>query len=210
MKDLKDKPWTKEDIAELFDKQREFFKSGKTLDLQWRKKQLIKLRDAMITYEQEMYDALYEDLGRSDVEAFLCDLGPVILETNEAIKNLKKWAKPETHFSGFLTFPSLTTKVYKMPYGVSLIISPYNFPIFLTFGVLAAAIAGGNTAVIKASSKSKACTKVMQKIISEVFEPEFVSLVDGGHDIADMCLAERSDKIFYTGSPAVAKHVMEE
>ena len=96
-----------------------------------------------------------------------------------------------------------------MPYGVSLIISPFNFPFLLSLGVLAAAIAGGNTAVIKASSKSAACTELMRKIIAEIFPEEFVTVIDGGHDTADLCLEERFDKIFYTGSPKVGVHVLE-
>ena len=96
-----------------------------------------------------------------------------------------------------------------MPYGVSLVISPFNFPILLTLGVLAASISGGNTAVLKTSSKSAASTKALQKLIADTFPEEYVTVVDGGHDVADMCLAERFDKIFYTGSPAVAKHVLE-
>lgn len=202
--------WDQEKVSQAFEAQRKFFKTGKTLDIGWRKEQLKKLRDAMIANEDMLCDALREDLGRSHAEAYFCDVGTVIMETNEMIHGLKKWAKPETHFSGFVCFPSITTKVYKMPYGVSLIISPFNFPMLLTLGVLAAAIAGGNTAVIKTSSKSPACTKAMEKIISEIYPPEYVVLIEGGHDIADACLAERSDKIFYTGSPNVAKHVMAE
>ena len=96
-----------------------------------------------------------------------------------------------------------------MPYGVSLIISPFNFPILLSLGVLAAAIGGGNTAIIKCSSKTPHCTEVMAKIIAETFPPEFVTVLGGGHDVADMCLDERFDKIFYTGSPKVGVHVLE-
>ena len=103
----------------------------------------------------------------------------------------------------------MTTKVYKLPYGVSLIVSPFNFPILLTLGVLAAAIAGGNTAVIKASSKSAACTQVMKEILAETYPENYITLIDGGHDVADWCLEERFDKLFYTGSPNVAKHVMD-
>ena len=201
--------WTKEQIHELVEKQRAFFRSGKTLDVSWRREQLCKLRDAMKTYEDEIEAALCEDLGRSREEAYFCDIGTVILETNEMIKGLKRWARPGLLFSGFTCFPSIVTRVYKMPYGVSLIISPFNFPILLSFGVLAASIAGGNTAVIKASSKSPACTRVLQRIVSELYPPEFAAVVDGGHDVADLCLEERFDKIFYTGSPKVGRHVME-
>ena len=201
--------WTKEEIHGLVEDQRAFFRSGRTLDIPWRIGQLKKLRDAMTIHEKEIEEALHADLGRSREEAYFCDIGTVILETNEMIRGLRRWARPRAMFSGFTCFPSLITRVYRMPYGVSLIISPFNFPILLSFGVLAASIAGGNTAVIKASSKSAACTEVLGKIVSELYPPEYAAVVDGGHDTADMCLEERFDKIFYTGSPKVGKHVME-
>ena len=200
--------YTQEEIKKIVANQRSFFRSGVTLDVKWRLQQLKKLKAAVISHEEELEKALHEDLGRSKTEAFLCDIGPVIVEINETIHGLKKWARPEKHFSGLMCFPSMYTKVYKIPYGVSLIISPFNFPILLTLGVLTASIAGGNTAVIKASSKSAASTRVLQKLIAETFPEEYVTVLDGGHDVADMCLAQRFDKIFYTGSPAVGKHVL--
>ena len=198
------------EIENIVAQQRKFFRTGETLNVKWRISQLKKLKAAVIAHEEEFEWALHEDLGRSAVEAYLCDVGPIITEINETIRGLRRWARPERHFSGLMCFPSVTTKVYKMPYGVSLIISPFNFPMLLTLGVLNASIAGGNTAVIKTSSKSKACTEMLKKFIAEVFPPEFVTVVDGGHDVADMCLAQRFDKIFYTGSPAVGKHVLAE
>lgn len=197
-------------INEIVEKQRAFFRTGTTLDVSWRIKQLKKLKKAVIAHENDFMKALKTDLGRSDVEGYLCDVVPTIIEINETIRGLRRWARPETHFSGLLCFPSLITKVYKMPYGVSLIISPFNFPILLTLGVLTASIAGGNTAVIKTSSKSAACTEVLKKFIAEVFPENYVTVIDGGHDVADMCLAQHFDKIFYTGSPAVGKHVLSE
>lgn len=188
--------FTKEQIHEIVEKQREFFLSGKTLDVKFRKEQLKKLKKAMTIYEKEITEALAKDLGRSEAEAYFCDIGDVILEINEMLHGLRRWSRPELHFSGFVCFPSLITRVYKMPYGVSLIISPFNFPFLLSLGVLAAAIAGGNTAVIKASSKSSACTEVLQKLIKATFPEEYVTVIDGGHEIADFCLEERFDKIF--------------
>ena len=201
--------WTSESIHEVVLAQREFFKSGVTLPIKWRIEQLKKLKNAIISHQKLMEDALKEDLGRHETESLLCDIASVIAEINETIHGLKKWAKPEKHFSGLMCFPSKTTYVYKMPYGVSLIISPFNFPFMLSLGVLIAAIAGGNTAVIKCSSKSKACTDATIKIIEDTFPKEYVVVIDGGHDVADFCLNERFDKIFYTGSPNVGKHVME-
>lgn len=201
--------YTSESIKQIVDNQREFFLSNETLDVEWRIRQLRKLKVAIELNEGKLINALEADLGRSEAEAFFCDIGTSITEINEMIKGLRRWARPEIHYSGLACFPSILTRVYKMPYGVSLIISPFNFPVYLTFGVLASAIAGGNTAVIKASSKSANCTKAMQELIAETFPENFVTLIDGGHDVADMCLEQRFDKIFYTGSPKVAKHVLQ-
>ena len=202
-------PYTQETVHEIVVKQRQFFRTGVTLDVNWRMEQLRKLKQAVLDREAQLEAALYEDLGKSPTEAYLCDLGPVIVEVNEILRGLRKWARPERHFSGLMCFPSTSTTVYKMPYGVSLIISPFNFPILLTLGVLAAAISGGNTAMLKTSSKSAASTRALKELVADTFPEEFVTVIDGGHDVADMCLEERFDKIFYTGSPAVAKHVLE-
>ncbi|ADL33747.1 aldehyde dehydrogenase family protein [Butyrivibrio proteoclasticus B316] len=202
--------YTAEYIQSIVSKQRQFFRTGKTLNVEWRINSLKTLKRMMVDNEALFLEALQKDLGRSKVEAYLCDIGPIITEINETIRGLRRWARPERHFSGIMCFPSVTTMVYKMPYGVSLIISPFNFPLLLAVGVLAACISGGNTAVIKTSSKTVACTEVLKKCISEYFPEEYITVIDGGHDVADLCLAERFDKIFYTGSPNVAKHVMAE
>ncbi|MBO6026376.1 MAG: iron-containing alcohol dehydrogenase [Bacteroidales bacterium] len=202
--------YTENEIHEIVANQRKFFRTGATLPVKWRIEQLKTLKAAVLAYEGIFEKALAEDLGRSKVEAYLCDIGPIVTEVNEMIHGLRRWARPEKHFSGFMCFPSMVTKVYKMPYGVSLVISPFNFPILLTIGVVAAAMAGGNTVVVKTSSKSAACTAALKKFFAEVFPPEYVTLIDGGHDIADLCLAQRFDKIFYTGSPSVGKHVLAE
>ena len=201
--------WTETQIKDLLEKQRRFFRTGQTLDVNWRMEQLRRLKQAVLSNEQAIEKALAEDLGRSAVEAYFCDVGSIVLEINETLRGLRRWARPETRFSGFACFPSTVTKVYKMPYGVSLIISPFNFPFLLSLGVLAVAIAGGNTAVIKASSKSVRSTAVLKRMIAETFPEEYVSVVDGGHETADLCLAQRFDKIFYTGSPRVGVRVME-
>ncbi len=197
-------------IREIVEKQRRFFRTGATLPVSWRIEQLKRLKAAVMAHEKEFEAALAEDLGRTQLEAYLCDIGPIYTEINEMLKGLRRWARPERHFSGLMCFPSLVTKVYKMPYGVALVISPFNFPILLTIGVVAAAMAGGNTVVIKSSSKSAASTAALKRFFAEVFPPEYVTLIDGGHDVADRCLSQRFDKIFYTGSPAVGKHVLTE
>ncbi|MCR5808080.1 MAG: aldehyde dehydrogenase family protein [Clostridiales bacterium] len=201
--------YTQETVRGIVEKQRAYFNTGATLDISFRIEQLKKLRQAVIDHRESLEKALWEDLRKSQTEAYLCDLGPVIVEVDEMLKGLRKWARPERHFSGLMCFPSTKTTVYKMPYGVSLLISPFNFPILLTLGVLAASISGGNTAVLKTSSKSAESTKALKRMIAEVYPEEYVTVIDGGHDVADMCLSERFDKIFYTGSPKVAKHVLE-
>ena len=188
--------WTQELVHQTVEDQKKFFRTGETLDVNWRIAQLRKLKAAVKSHEAQMARALGEDLGRHPTEAYLCDIGAIILEINETIRGLKRWASPEIHYSGMLCFPSMMTKVYKMPYGTTLIISPFNFPFLLSLGVLIAAIAGGNTAVIKASSRTPACTAVLRELIKDTFSPDYVTVIAGGHDVADMCLEERFDKIF--------------
>ena len=201
--------WTQTRIQDLVTRQRQYFRTGKTLDIDWRIAQLRKLKQAVLSREKEIIAALAADLGRSAAEAYLSDIGPVVTEINENIRGLRRWAKPELRFSGLSCFPSTVTRVYKMPYGVSLIISPFNFPFLLSLGVLAAAIAGGNTAVLKASAKSYHSTELLKRLIADSFPDDYIALVDGGHDVADLLLAEGFDKIFYTGSPKVGVHVLE-
>lgn len=201
--------WTEEQIQALVEGQRRFFRTGTPLDVGWRLEQLRRLKQAVLANETAIEEALAADLGRSPVEAYFCDVGSIVLELNEMLHGLRRWARPELHFSGLTCFPSRVTRVYKLPYGVSLIISPFNFPFLLSLGVLGAAIAGGNTAVIKASSKSVRSTEVLKRIVSETFPEDYVALVDGGHDAAELCLAQRFDKLFYTGSPRVGVRVME-
>ena len=201
--------YTKEEVHRFVVKQREFFLTGETLPIKYRIDALKKLKEALNKFQPQIEKALNEDLGRHPFEAYLCDIGPIIAEINEYIHGLRRWNRPERHLSGLACFPSIWTRVYKLPYGVSLIISPFNFPFLLSLGVLAAAIAGGNTAIIKASSKSSASTEVLKQLVADTFEDKYVVVIDGGHDVADYCLEERVDKIFYTGSPNVGKHVME-
>ncbi|MBO4808047.1 MAG: aldehyde dehydrogenase family protein [Lachnospiraceae bacterium] len=200
---------TRQQVAEIVNKQREYFKKGETLDVNFRIKQLNKLKQMVVNNEARMIEALKADLGRHLVEAYFCDVGSVVLEINETLKGLRRWARPKTLFSGLHCAPSIITKVYRMPFGNTLIMSPFNFPFLLALGPLIPAIAGGNTAVIKASHKSANCTALLKELISETFAEEYITVIDGDHDVADYCLEERFDKIFYTGSPRVAVHVME-
>ena len=107
--------YTENDIRNIVAEQRKFFRTGTTLPVKWRLQQLKKLKAAVIAHETEFEDALAKDLGRSKVEAYLCDVGPIIVEINEMLRGLRRWSRPERHFSGFMCFPSMVTKVYKMP-----------------------------------------------------------------------------------------------
>ncbi len=196
-------------VHEIVNAQRTYFMTKETLDVSFRIRMLKKLKETVLQNREALEEALQKDLGRDPLEAYFCDIGSLILEINETLHGLKRWARTKTVFSGFLCFPSTVTKIKRMPYGVCLIISPFNFPVLLSLGVLTAAIAGGNTAVIKASSKSSHCTALLQKLMSGTFPPEYVTVLGGGHDVADLCLSERFDKIFYTGSPKVGVHVLE-
>ena len=201
--------YTAADIHTLVENQREYFRSGATLDISFRLEQLKKLKACVLAHRCELEEALAADLGRAPLEAYFCDIGSLALEINEYLRGLRRWMRPKSRWSGLHCFPSMVTKVYARPYGVSLIISPFNFPILLSLGVLAAGIAGGNTAVIKASSKSVHCTALLKRLVAETFPPAYVAVLDGGHEVADLCLAERFDKIFYTGSPRIGRHVLE-
>lgn len=198
-----------EDVSSIVVKQREFFNTKVTFDLNYRLKALKTLKRMLIDNESKIEEALVKDLNKAPFEGYLTDIGPCIVEINETIKGLKKWAKPETHYSGLMCFPSVRTKVYKIPYGVTLIISPFNFPILLSIGVLCASISAGNTAIIKTSSKSKNSSEVLKELISAYFAEEYICVINGGHDVADELLSLKFDKIFYTGSPNVGKHVLE-
>ena len=117
---------TRDRIHALVEAQRKTFRSGVTLDIGWRLEQLKKLKQAVLDREEILESALQEDLGRSRTEAYLCDIGPILVEINEILRGLRKWAKPEKHFSGLMCFPSTRTTVYKMPYGVK-ILRPTGF-----------------------------------------------------------------------------------
>jgi len=202
--------YTENEIKQIVDDQRSFFQTNATLDVQWRIEQLRRLRRAVVAHRTDFEVALRADLGRTPFEGTLCDVLPTLLEIDDMLRHLRRWAKPECRFSGPLCFPSLRTKVYFMPFGVTLVISPFNFPILLSLSVMAASIAAGNTVVLKTSSKSTACTAALKRVVEETFPRNFAAVIDGGHDVADLCLAQRFDKIFYTGSPAVGRHVLAE
>ena len=159
------------DISEKVKLQREYFKSGKTLNVSFRLNALNKLEKAIKNHEKEVLGALKTDLGKSAQEAFMCEYGLSLSELTYMKKHLKKFARPKRVKTPLTNFAA-ASYIYKVPYGNVLIMSPWNYPFLLTMEPLIDAIAAGNTAFVKPSAYSPATSDVIRKIIEEAFEPE--------------------------------------
>lgn len=188
--------------------QRMYFNKGNTLDVNKRIDNLKKLKRAIIANETEILKALKMDLGKSYAEGYMTEVGMVLDEIGFAVKHLKSWAKPKKVRTSMANIPSKNI-LYREPYGVTLIVSPWNYPFQLTMAPLIGAIAGGNTAIIKPSRKSINTTKIMTKIIDDNFQEELIKVVNAGAGSNEAVLKEKFDYIFFTGSVRVGKLVME-
>lgn len=197
-----------QEVSSAIDRQRAYFLGGTTLDIEWRKQQLKALKTALQTHEKALLEALRLDLGKSAFEGYETELGMVHAEINHILKNLKEWAKPKRVPTPIVHFPS-KSKIYAEPLGVVLIMSPWNYPIQLTLAPLAAAIAAGDCAIIKPSRYSSETAKAIEAMIEETFPPEYITVFQGGSAMNTELLQQRFDHIFFTGSPAVGKVVME-
>ena len=175
-------------------------------NIDFRKETLIKLLNAIIVYEHEIIQALYDDFKKPAFEAVLTETNYVILELKNTIKNLKNWAKPKRVFPSILNFPS-TDCIYKEPYGKVLIIAPWNYPFQLALCPLIAAVAAGNQVVVKPSELTPKTSEIIAEIIAKVFDKKHVEVVEGGIEVSQQLLSERWDYIFFTGSVAVGKIV---
>ncbi len=195
-------------ICELVHAQREFFNSGATLDLRHRINSLEILKDAILRHESDIYTALSADLGKSDFESFMCEIGMILSELGYIKKRLRKWVRPKKYKTPLSQFYSRSFSV-RDPFGIVLIMSPWNYPLLLCIEPLLAAIAAGNCAILKPSAYSPATSSVIKLLIEECFEPEFVAVVEGGREENTLLLEEKFDYIFFTGSAAVGKLVME-
>lgn len=195
-------------ITEILEAQQLFFESHATLNIDFRIRQLKKLKLSFAKYERELINALKADLGKSEFDAFTSELGLAQKEISYHIRNLKNWAKPKKVSTPIFAFPS-SSYIYKKPFGKILIIGPFNFPFMLTIIPLIGAISAGNVAVIKPSENTLATSAVIEKIITETFDPNYVAFVPGGVETTQELLAQRWDKIFFTGSNRVGKIVME-
>jgi acyl-CoA reductase-like NAD-dependent aldehyde dehydrogenase len=193
--------------AEAVRIQRNYFLSGATRSLPQRKVALKQLSTALKKHESKMIEAARQDMGRPDVETFLMEINPTLEEIDLTLKNLDRWAKPEKVHTPLLLFKA-TSSIYPDPYGVSVIVSAWNGQFYQLFAPLVGAIAAGNTAILKPSPDSPLCAAVAKEIVDEFFEPEHVLALVGPNEITNELLSERIDKVFFTGSPRIGKHVM--
>ena len=194
-------------IEEILVKQREFFSTGATIPVKFRIEMLRKLYKAVKENEQAINEALKADLGKSDFEGFMCEVGLSLTEISYMIKHTKKFAKRKLVYTPIPQFASTSFKK-PSPYGNVLIMSPWNYPFLLTIDPLADAIAAGNTVVIKPSAYSPETSKIVKKIIEDCFPPEYVSVVTGGRKENSELLDQKFDMVFFTGSQAVGKEVL--
>ena len=199
----------KEYISTTRQKQKAFFHSGATLALPFRKQMLRKLASAMHQYEKALADALWQDLHKSYEEAYLTELSIVYGEIRNHLRHLRKWARPERKCSPLAIMPA-TSKIIKQPLGNTLIIAPWNYPVQLLLNPLVGAISSGCTAMLKPSPYVPNVSRVLTKMIRATFSEEYIAIVEGNREVNKMLLAERWDLIFFTGSPALGKMVMEE
>jgi aldehyde dehydrogenase (NAD+) len=198
---------TDTEIKILLEKQREYFESGATLSVKFRKEMLTKLYKTTKKYENEINEALKADLGKCAYESFMCESGLALTEISYMLRHLKSFARKKRVHTPLSQFPS---KSYKLPspYGSVLIMSPWNYPFLLSIEPLTDAIAAGNTAIVKPSAYSPATSEIVKRIIEECFEPEYVAVVTGGRAENSALLDQRFDLIFFTGSGAVGKEVL--
>ena len=194
-------------IDEILEKQRQFFRSGATLPVSFRIEMLKKLYNTIRKYETEICKALTTDLGKSDFEGFMCEVGLTLTEISYMIRHVRKFAKEHTVWTPLAQFASRSYKK-PSPYGNTLIMSPWNYPFLLTIDPLADAIAAGNTAIVKPSAYSPATSAVIDKIITECFDSRYIAVVTGGRKENAALLEKKFDFIFFTGSQNVGKEVL--
>lgn len=195
------------DIQNLVSKQRAFFQSGITLPVAYRRAALEKLKRSIQKHEEDIAHAIQEDLGKSAFESYMCETGIVLSEISYMLKHLGSFAKEKTVWTPLAQFCSRSYKK-PSPYGVVLIMSPWNYPFMLTLDPLVDALAAGNTVVLKPSAYSPKTSEMIETIIKECFPENYVAVVSGGRSENQALLQENFDYIFFTGSQAVGKEVM--
>ena len=198
---------TEQEIKDIVTRQRKYFQTGATLPVSSRLTALQKLYHAISGHEAEIHDALKKDLGKSGFESYMCETGMVLEELSYMLKHTPKFAREQRVRTPLAQFHSRSYKK-PSPYGVTLIMSPWNYPFMLTLSPLVDALAAGNTAVVKPSAYSPHTSEVLRLILSECFEPQYVAVVTGGRAENTCLLHEHFDYIFFTGSQNVGKEVM--
>ena len=194
-------------IQSIVEKQRQYFLKGETYSIKFRLEMLKKLQRAVIKYESEICEALKADLGKGDYESYMCEVGLALSEIRYMIKHTPKFAKEKRVHTPLAQFASRSYQK-PTPYGNVLIMSPWNYPFLLSIDPLANAIAAGNTVVLKPSAYSPQTSLVVEKIIKECFDEEYVAVVTGGRKENASLLENKFDFIFFTGSQAVGKEVL--
>ncbi len=195
------------DIAGTLNSQRRFFNSGATLPVSFRTESLKKLYRVIRKHEDEISAALKEDLGKSRVEGYFCETGLVLSEISYMIRHIRSFARERTVHSPITQFVSRSF-IKPSPYGCTLIMSPWNYPLLLTLEPLVDAVAAGNTAIVKPSAYSPATSGIIEMIIKESFDPKHVACVTGGRKENSALLDQKFDLIFFTGSQAVGREVL--
>ena len=191
----------------ILEAQREYFNQGETLDVDFRIKQLKKLKSTIELYQNDIELALYEDLNKSSFEAYMCEIGLVLDGISYMLKNVRQFSKDKTVKTPLAQFASRSYEK-KVPYGNVLIISPWNYPFLLTLEPLVEAISAGNTAIIKPSAYSPKTSEIIKKIIDTTFEEKYIACVTGGRKENQELLEKKFDFIFFTGSQNVGKVVL--
>ncbi len=193
-------------ISNVLEQQRQFFRTGKTKDVAFRIAQLQKLKQAITANQPQIFKALSADLSKSGFDAYFEVIG-IIKEIDYALKHIKNWVKPQKVATPYHQFPA-STHIYAEPFGVTLIIGPWNYPFNLVMTPLISAIASGNCVVIKPSEISAQSSAAIAEIIGKTFEPGFINVIEGGAEVSQKLLAEKFDHIFFTGGTEVGKIVM--
>lgn len=197
------------EIEELIKKQKEFFNTNKTKDIKFRKDALRKLRNAILKYEKDIEIAIRKDLNKSSSESYMVEIGICLSEISYMLKHIGKWSKEKRVLTPISQFHAKSFESPE-PYGTVLIISPWNYPFMLSIDPLIDAISAGNCVILKPSEFSPNTSLIMEKIIKEIFDEEFVSVVQGDKDVCTKLLEQKVDYIFYTGGNRVGKIVMQE
>ncbi len=198
---------TEQEIKTILNRQREYFTTGATLSERFRREQLGKLKTSLQRHEADLDLALQQDLGKSRMESYMCEIGLTLSELTWMQKHLKELMKEKRVPTPLSQFAARSFRS-PSPYGTVLIMSPWNYPVLLTLDPLIDAIAAGNTAVVKPSAYAPATAAVLQKIIEECFPAEYVAVVTGGRAENQALLQQKFDMIFFTGGKTVGREVL--